>query len=807
MRKITFKILSVILIFAVIITGAPLIFAENSKLIIYPEYDSRISRDYDYSVSVSQGNTKPVTIPVYNRSNSATLFTDRLECPDYNRRFCEFAFSGEQVVVNITPHMDFSTYSVMPSAKKFKSSFSNGIISVVVENPDEIFMLKLDNDDNKIISVFADAEEKYDFDRNDPSVLYIDDKWTECSDSNTLSFYETSNFVKSLNSNGDTVINNKWGGKTPVTTLYIAPGSVLDARIFTWYPGITICGHGLILDPYSNIFETDITKAERNRSVVIESKDCKIKDVKIIDSQQYNLVIGTYGNNCDVNNIKILSETITSDGISIFGADDVKIKNNFIYCGDNALVFGNRNNNNIYENNIIGTTCAAFCPQENLPYELSVKDNYVFRCDEGCINYWYCSSETTVKNVIFDGLDCVDVKNIPWLFSTHDSGYGEKNFSFKNISVRNVRGHKTLTYDPTGKVIDLNTRSSIHKDSGNYNIKIENLFVDGIPVTSYKNLKIYNPVPQENNVSVTYNGSLSENVSLTPFVSNADYIYPYKVYIGKSLQEMKTQPVYKNSIIYLPFDEICDKLHYKSSKPSGLVNIDGVDMIDIDSFSAIISPIKYDKNTGSVLIENINDYTTNLLTETSSSFSRWVEDAAYQADLTTRKENGTTVYRIHDLVNNGKNGVFTFLTDAIKKNGPAKYHLTFTAKSVSGEQQTGIISLIDRNNLFKISQSVSFNNKSNNYSVIFDINANTDVSKIVECYLQIKNDGVGKFDIEVKDISLTIDEYNSTVSQGSLNCSCNCHKSGFMGFIYMIQRFFWKLFGTNKFCKCGVAHY
>ena len=41
----------------------------------------------------------------------------------------------------------------------------------------------------------------------------------------------------------------------------------------------------------------------------------------------------------------------------------------------------------------------------------------------------------------------------------------------------------------------------------------------------------------------------------------------------------------------------------------------------------------------------------------------------------------------------------------------------------------------------------------------------------------------------------------------SENCSCNCHKSGFAGFIYKIMRFFWKLFGINKVCACGQAHY
>ncbi len=45
------------------------------------------------------------------------------------------------------------------------------------------------------------------------------------------------------------------------------------------------------------------------------------------------------------------------------------------------------------------------------------------------------------------------------------------------------------------------------------------------------------------------------------------------------------------------------------------------------------------------------------------------------------------------------------------------------------------------------------------------------------------------------------------VEPDTSNCSCNCHKSGFMGFIYKIQRFFWKIFKTNKICACGVAHY
>ena len=39
------------------------------------------------------------------------------------------------------------------------------------------------------------------------------------------------------------------------------------------------------------------------------------------------------------------------------------------------------------------------------------------------------------------------------------------------------------------------------------------------------------------------------------------------------------------------------------------------------------------------------------------------------------------------------------------------------------------------------------------------------------------------------------------------DCGHLCHKSGFMGFIWKIVRFFWKLFKMNPICECGVAHY
>lgn len=59
-------------------------------------------------------------------------------------------------------------------------------------------------------------------------------------------------------------------------------------------------------------------------------------------------------------------------------------------------------------------------------------------------------------------------------------------------------------------------------------------------------------------------------------------------------------------------------------------------------------------------------------------------------------------------------------------------------------------------------------------------------------------------------ICIDCNDYNAEYDfsdKPSDNCSCNCHKSGFIGIIWKILRFFYKLFGMNKVCSCGVAHY
>lgn len=48
---------------------------------------------------------------------------------------------------------------------------------------------------------------------------------------------------------------------------------------------------------------------------------------------------------------------------------------------------------------------------------------------------------------------------------------------------------------------------------------------------------------------------------------------------------------------------------------------------------------------------------------------------------------------------------------------------------------------------------------------------------------------------------------DNNADNNNSNCSCNCHKKGFSAFIWKILCFFYKIFGMNRTCACGVAHY
>ncbi len=79
-------------------------------------------------------------------------------------------------------------------------------------------------------------------------------------------------------------------------------------------------------------------------------------------------------------------------------------------------------------------------------------------------------------------------------------------------------------------------------------------------------------------------------------------------------------------------------------------------------------------------------------------------------------------------------------------------------------------------------------------------------------YVNTEKGTVEKMDAKFEDGYMVFEtdhfSYYAIIAEPDVdNCSCNCHKGGFMGFIWNIINFFQKLFKINGTCDCGVAHY
>ena len=130
----------------------------KEQLIIYPEFDERIGRDFLYTVSVTQGD-RTERLPVYNHTEDSRVNRNPVDGrrADEFRRFCTFACLGG-VRVDIRVNRDFHDYAVIPAAKHFRHSFRDGVISVYLDRPD-YFAVRLDGGDHTLLAVFADEPE------------------------------------------------------------------------------------------------------------------------------------------------------------------------------------------------------------------------------------------------------------------------------------------------------------------------------------------------------------------------------------------------------------------------------------------------------------------------------------------------------------------------------------------------------------------------------------------------------------------------------------------------------------------------
>ena len=464
-------------------------------LVVYPDYPAAIARDGEYEVHVEQvGVRRPLV--VYNHCEKSIL-AGRTHGGDVNRRFCEFAFSGAPVRVDIRVSRDVSSYKVFPARHRLKSAFRDGVVSVWLDRP-VYFGIQLNDSDKSILSVFADAPEKADEipQKGAPGVLFVEG-WVDAPGAD--GFLETPKDLKEI---------------------YLAPGSVLNARLKIAAKGLKMHGRGMVLDPLSDIFRYDQTQNTERGVIRVAAPDVTLDGFKVIDARTFNLM--SWAPNTTFRNVKLLASMMCSDGFTN-GHRGFRAENCWLYVGDNALVVSGVTGA-VYRDIAIGTSCAAIFPQgDNVAVTMENID--VFRADDGLINNWH--NEALRRNnkwsemnagkarkekdpqdlrhlaheFFFRNLSAVDCTLFSHFFSGHNMGTLPKTFAFDGCSVPGSTGRSDWRAIGKTDGVAIDTRNDPKRwlITDNYALTFTNLWIGGVRAT-FPASAFNNPT----NVTVSY---------------------------------------------------------------------------------------------------------------------------------------------------------------------------------------------------------------------------------------------------------------------------------------------------------------
>ncbi len=462
----------------------------ENELIIYPEYPAEIDRDYMFEVSVTQGY-KTAKIPVYDETRQ--FASTRTPYGDDYRRFCEFAFSGEPVRIDVTVNESFSEYTLIPAIKDIPSTVNGNVISIYVDEPMQL-VLRLGSDlksYNKMLAIFVDPPEENIPDKNADNVIWVE------------GWYDTPNGELNLTSG---------------QTLYIAPGAVCNARVLGSGDNITITGRGMVRDPYDT---RTLNKHGYNYVINLKNgKNIKVEGIKIVDCRFYHL----YFNNIvcgEIYNVKAFSNQISTDGFNVNGSN-IYFHDSFADVGDDVFTGGG--SNKLYEELVVGSTCGVFSlggVQSNNIY----RNISIFRADEAIFKNFY--STGAFSGSYFENIYAVDCPFTPFFISSKNQEGGLKQFNFKNVSINTPSGidDKAIEFRAyPHTVLEI-------RNGSEFEFNLENFYIDGNLITDAKDVKIVDKSDTgvaEVNVSV--NGKNNRGIPLTAntTVLKVPYVAPEK---------------------------------------------------------------------------------------------------------------------------------------------------------------------------------------------------------------------------------------------------------------------------------------
>ncbi len=761
------RILALILMLAMLIQIMPTTLAvsaaSNDTIVLYPEYPEKIERDYMYRIYVKQGDGDFAEIPVYNSMMHPNYYV-RDQYGTYSevdRRFCQFSATpsaSNPVTIKVVANTDFTKYSIIPSIKNISSTVKNNEITFNITESGQ-YMFRLNDNNLTNLAIFADEVETH----TSVNALANDKK----AEGYTVVRYNASNTAPNEVSRTGKIFYIVEGWQDVEffelksnQQLYIAPGAVLNSRIqiMEGQSNIEISGRGMLRDfNDSRAYNSDkLTPRNYHYLLTVGSywmglddlgsstrvvKNVNIKDIILFDATGFNLVFqGAV--DCTADNIKIVSNEISTDGVSVWSSKNITVKNSYLYVADNIFVIDQAYTLTL-DNLLVGSSIATFFPQGQIRGDHNYTNINVFRSStlfepDGGFARLSTESDKVVLIENLSAIDCVApvggtaTSKMGRLFSTYSTwGYNDK----KNVTFRNV----TLPSGTIPRTVSISNRGSTTQTtkSGNYNIVLENVYADngngGFDLLVYDATNTANNNVTFNNKSTNANASTltagaNSNYSYTPITRNtttASYKV-YKSYLGANNWTGRqyyslTVPYSKNSAMYVSAKTTAELLGFntyfdaddksitiydedvllratagsnvvvyndKTVTLSAKVEYGEEVMVPTDFFSKTLG-LKINNDSGSKKLTIGNyDRAENLAKngdfENKDALESW--DTINYARFTRYLDNGNYVMRfadksIFDVEGlNSYQGTYQDVRNVVLQNGTGVYRITFRAK-------------------------------------------------------------------------------------------------------------------------------
>lgn len=671
------KIASLILILVLFLSMSIPASASTNQLIEYPEYPDVLPRNYDYAVSVTQGE-KTISIPVYNTCRQDDVFKT-----DKYRRFCEFAFEGDAVTIDVTVNIDMTSFEVLPSSKHIPATSSGNVISITLAEAENV-VVRLNGDQNTCLTIIVEAPQTDVPSKDDESVIYCDAGLNNITNA-------------AYNDEGDLVVTNN-------QTLYLAPGALVTARVMIKKDSNStadyykVCGRGAILDPEPN--RTKNIDAHDGKSYLLSSEsgvsNLSISGIKLLDARTFNITLSATTDST-ITDVKMFSNQVSTDGISYWwGTKRIKTSNCFLYVNDNVFVVGSGVDDIDIRDMTIGTSYAAFFPQglctnlvcDNIDVfkaesfyksdlvlstarEQSITITNVHATDALRLGYFvrYKDQNSGVKTVAFESISLP--KTVTYLYISQDSGNTSNatsnfSFTFNNVWYGDTQFTESdITNDETVATVTFGEEYDADKAMANLSVKqtasytAEKIYAGDYMLPNFKNL----PQIIDNTLYVDAVGVLEQlgyNVSFTDGLltfNNSKDAYSLSVGEYKGYKNTFKKPLSK------PF------LHQNSSV-----------LMPVTALSELkIAEYNYIETTKTLNIEYVST-DENLLLNSNFEDGETLDWICYMFSALNEKEGKDGVGKSmlvtpHKKYLSNDTGISQYITDDLWKNGAGTYRL------------------------------------------------------------------------------------------------------------------------------------